>query len=354
MKIIVHFGPPKTGTTAIQGAIWQNRKTIEDAGILLPLWTHDPVRALATLYHHPDRPLVPALRTHFNTAEAAMRWSENAWQRLEKEVAEKRPETLLISSEHFASLKDKEPFIERLRAMSGDIHWIGYARDAASLYISSLDQAIRSGARMKDLESPWDFNYPKTNRYKIYLNEFGAERVVVRTLDRAALDEGDVVQDFFNRVREAGVNVPPIKSPQGQLNASLCGAATAYMLTINYGFDRWGTGDGATIKERMTLIERLRSAPSLQDLPRLAFPDEALKNVVRWRAREEVRWINKKFGTTLDDGQPIGEWPTWDEQRGILRDWIMGYYNPDAMSKVLPVALNDPRIMAGSKAVQAA
>ncbi|WP_238365964.1 hypothetical protein [Mesobacterium pallidum] len=354
MKIIVHFGPPKTGSTAIQAAIWQNRKTLEEAGILLPLWGHDPVRALATLYHHPDRPLVPALRTHFHTPEAAMRWSENSWQRLERTVAEQRPHTLLISSEHFASLKDKEPFIARLRALSPDIHWIGYARDAASLYISSLDQAIRSGARMKDLESPWEFTYPKTNRYKIYLQEFGPERVTVRMLDRATLDEGDVVQDFFNRVREAGVEVPPIKSPQGQLNASLCGAATAYLLTINYGFDRWDTGDGGTVKERMALIDRLRGAPTLQDMPRLAFPDDALRNVVRWRAREELRWINGKFGTELDDGRPAGAWPTWDEQRGILRDWIMGYYNPEAMAKVLPVAMNDPRVKAGASAVQAA
>ena len=34
MKIILHIGPPKTGTTAIQGALMQNRKALLEAGAL--------------------------------------------------------------------------------------------------------------------------------------------------------------------------------------------------------------------------------------------------------------------------------------------------------------------------------
>lgn len=35
-RLVVHVGPPKTGTTSIQHALWENEKVLRELGVYLP------------------------------------------------------------------------------------------------------------------------------------------------------------------------------------------------------------------------------------------------------------------------------------------------------------------------------
>ncbi|WP_238368605.1 hypothetical protein [Mesobacterium pallidum] len=354
MKLVLHIGPPKTGTTVIQGVLFRHRKALAEAGAYV---FHDPVdqaRPLSTLYHQPNRPMVPPLRAHFSSKQEAMNWSQRAWARLQKQVKEQKPRIVILSSEHFSTLDEHRPFMKRLRKMFDEIEVIGYARSPDSLYCSALDQFIRAGMRLGELSSPWEYTAPTIWRFKRYLQSVGPEHMTVRRFDRALLHEGDVVADLFYVMNEKlGLDLPTTddRGP-AKVNSSLSGAAAAFLLMMNETYVRLPEGeqtrDQSQVKARQALVEKLRKAPELADLPSLKLPDDKLRQVILWKNRDKLEWFNETFfdaaGTPFDLPQDPGADPAQEEQYAFLSDWLRSYLTPDATERLARVVLAPPAV----------
>ena len=101
MRLIVHCGLHKTGTTSLQRAFSTRRAVLAKAGILYPQSTVSPNthHSLAALFRK-ESELLPSLKALLgDTPEAMRRAAERDWDAMKAEIARERPETVVLSSE---------------------------------------------------------------------------------------------------------------------------------------------------------------------------------------------------------------------------------------------------------------
>lgn len=340
MHLVLHVGPPKTGSTALQSALLASREELERAGILA--WIRKPANGsgLSTLYQRGGR-MQPFLRAHydFETMEQARRWSEGNWQDFETDIRRARPALTILSGETFIALGDHPDFVGRLRALFDRITVTAYARDPVSLFVSGLDQRIRAGARSAGLIGETFQPYAHTEALRSYAASFGTQNMVVRNLARDNLAGGDVVTDFAAVVARLSGHELRLTPGEGNTNEGLCGAAVAWLLLLNETLPTPRTPRDANdvLRARRTLTRRLQQAPALKSLPKLGRPDAEVIGHIRACARDTCIWLNETF---LHDQQPLpvapppGGAPDHDRLRARLVTWLLGYLDGDAATLI--------------------
>lgn len=226
-ELILHIGVPKTGTTAIQRSLYQNRNQLEEQGVFYPetfldafpvedQWAHH-------LYAHKWGGWLDARK--FNISPDA------AWHSLREKV-ESEPGRYIVSSERFADLlstsrsRDVLDFITSL--FSGtEVKVVGYIRRQDILAESFLKQRVKVGVQDKgledyiaDLPSFLDYNLMFSN-----ISEFvGWQNVVIRLYDRRNLFKEDVTLDFLDFLR---VDADSLANTNGAVANESMGALTA-------------------------------------------------------------------------------------------------------------------------------
>ncbi|MEE4239560.1 MAG: hypothetical protein V2I51_22810, partial [Anderseniella sp.] len=232
MHIIVHIGPPKTGTSSIQAALRINRDYLASQDIYVYQAQKMTSKALALAFMGETRNSMPDIRQHFPAAADAVAWSEACWEEFEAEVSARKPAVSVISSEMFGNLRDPSAFVARLGRTFERITVVGYVRDPVELYVSQLAQHIRSGARFRDLKSPLEYKYPKIWRIDNYIELLGLANIRVRNFSRSNLRGGDVVVDFFQTVAYLAKRKIALPTMPERVNESLPAAATVWLMTL--------------------------------------------------------------------------------------------------------------------------
>lgn len=322
MKLVMHIGSPKVGSTAIQSALAarQDDLAAQDA------WYLDEDRGLATMYQK-LRSLPGGMARRFASVEEAEAWSESCWQRFETELTTRRPQVTVLSSEQFLNIKQHKRLLARLRGLFEDIHAVAYLRDPLSQFASGVFQRIRDGARLEGLLTPWDlenqmWTAPALDRYS---DTLGAARLTVRHAAPGNLVGDDVVADFFAVLQDgAGVALDP-PGAGARPNASLSGAAAAHLLAFNEA--------GGVAKARWALLAALRADPVLQSLPRLDVTGTPLAPVLQSLGAARCAHVNQSYlagQVPLPVGAPVADLPDRDEMLRWVRDWITSYLTPQA------------------------
>ena len=349
MHAIVHIGAPKAGSSAIQGTIHRDRAAIARQGIYPFLPSTGPLdRALSARFRPDQTRLKPDMRMKFDDAASMQAWSRRCWEELEATLRAERPDYALLSSEHFFNLLRPGELLDALGALFSKITLILYVRDPVAHYVSQTDQQIRGGVRLRDLGTPASFAYYPAARLEDYLAAVGRENMVVRNVDRANLEGGDVIADLFEQVaRITGRRVDWTASPR-RANESLCGAASAWVLGTNETFERFGSGDKEAIARRQELFQRLRASEALTGLPKLKITEPDLAALIRHNAREKAEWLNATFlegQVPLETADAPAKIPDEDALRVRMRDWILGYLTPEHLELVMRevIPLTGPR-----------
>lgn len=355
MQAIVHIGSPKAGSTTLQRALRINHEALAAQGIMF--WEPDgrlgpSARILANRFTKPTKPLLPRERLNFASREEATARSLQCWAELAEKVRDERPAVTVLSSEALFAVKPPAKVLDALGEIFDTVTIMAYMRDPVALYRSALDQIIRDGARLAQLWLPDGFSFPSPGSLLRYANALGRERVVVRNFSRDNLAGGDLITDFAASL--GGILGREVRLPRRprESNESLCAAATVWVLGLNETFLRFGAkGDERVIRDRATLINRLRDAPDLADLPKLSIADTPLADWVRAAQRDEIALLNKHF---LAGQRPIalpsGSVALPDEavMRAALRDWLLSQAPGDALARVMQVALPLPDLDGGS------
>lgn len=334
MKLILHIGSPKAGSSAIQTGVHRRRDGLAQDGIA---YVQNP-RALSTLYENMQRLPMP-LQARFDTIDAARGWSADNWDRFEADIQRDAPRLTLLSSEHFLNLPDPRAFLERLGRNFSDIHAIAYVRDPVSMFQSNIDQRIRSGARICDLFSAWELNNPMWVAAALdrYLDVLGHDRLHVRAFERSNLTGADVVVDYFARVSEiSGLKVAPPEKPVRD-NESFGAAATAWLLIANeMMLDKGRQLDTAPlVAKRKDLIHRIRESRTLRDLPKLKLDDPVITAFVRHQTSDGCRHINDTYlrgQVPLGTGERLSDVPEPEELRRRTLAWVMSYLTPESLA----------------------
>jgi hypothetical protein len=131
---IVHIGPPKTGTTAIQAAMWAVRPELLRQDVRLVGWSRNPARAAQAVTRRvpPGSAVPPGI---------------GPWKRLLGEFARAREARVIVSSEHFA-WADAEA-VRRIRDDLGPsrVHVIVTLRPLVRILPSNYQQVVQAGGR---------------------------------------------------------------------------------------------------------------------------------------------------------------------------------------------------------------
>lgn len=350
MKVILHVGPPKSGTSSIQKAL---NAAADDLGTRNIRYYRAPqLNEWSLMYLYSSREqteLPPYLKSFFGDRAEALAWSRACWDRFEETVDGLACDYVVLSSEHFANIRQKDGFLHRLTQRFDEIQLLAYARDPVSLYASTIDQAIRGGARWGDLTLPHDYAYNPVKSLRGYEPLLPAGHLSIRNFSREVLRNGDVVTDFFaelSRITNRDLPVPQTKTKD---NSSLCGAATSWLLMVNQTIERSRQPTEyhrELMQARRKLIKRLRDHETLAGLPKLSFQNTPVERVIRHNSRQPVTWLNRHYlaGQPLKTSEPSHlVLPSPAAATAALRDHLMQYLDADAVAALGAALLTGPR-----------
>ncbi|MEV6053958.1 hypothetical protein [Streptomyces sp. NPDC052107] len=134
---LLHIGPHKTGTTAIQGALFAAKDRLPEFGAEFPAHTRHPMEAALAACARPAMmgDTVP---------------TDRHWRRLLDQVAATGARTSVISSEFFADAQGDETIariVEQLGGM-GRVHVLVTLRPLVRIMPSQWQQYVQNGLRM--------------------------------------------------------------------------------------------------------------------------------------------------------------------------------------------------------------
>lgn len=306
MKIFVHYGKAKTGTTAIQHTLASNTDLLLRYGVLYPRFEHisHTHQMLAIGFKETEKLHPNFMRMFEEDADAVQTHGQKAWDDLKEQIERHKPETLILSGEEFFSgmtVTGQTKFRERLSEFSDDIQLSVYLREPAAHYLSL---ACQNANHMISIAHP----YAANDRRRISIMDAAFERQTDCLIyDRSVLLGGDIVQDFTSRYLPA-VPFEKIKIA-GRANPSLSPEASSIAVWYTGHFHTERTLEASyefgSLRQIMRDIEvELGSAPK----PRLK---GSIRNTII-RASTDLLWLlqerNVRFPSVnydLIDGTPV-------------------------------------------------
>ncbi|MGC9542726.1 hypothetical protein [Streptomyces sp. UG1] len=133
---LLHIGPHKTGTTSIQGALFEAREDMARHGVEWPATTRHPMEAV----------LAACARTGMM---GDTRPTEQHWERLLQQVRATGGHTSVLSSEFFADAADDATVGRIVEQLGGDrVHVLVTLRPIARIMPSQWQQYVQNGLRM--------------------------------------------------------------------------------------------------------------------------------------------------------------------------------------------------------------
>lgn len=275
MQTLLHIGMPKTGSTVLQDRLRASREVLLERGLLYP--SNPPGcpfnnhRLLLTGFLAYDK-----LPRHIR--KAAIYRPDNMAEtyadfcgHLAREVAETRPERLVLSSESlFRSLpRAGRKALRALLAPYGETRVAVYLRRPSAYYLSALQQRLKAshkvgpprvGSSLKALDA--------------YAATFGAEALRPRVYDRAQLVEGDIAADFLAaHLPESGLSagdLAPARRGNETLSAEAMDVLRAFREAFHAERANVATPDSSQLVRSLARIDAALGAPRPRLRPEIA------------------------------------------------------------------------------------
>lgn len=284
MKLIVHFGMPKTGTSSIQlslfAALDSPRFHYLNAGTPnLNRTLVDGFRKDASRYFTNRLPSAPV-----DEAAAGL----EARSSLVRSIRDGGDKTGILSSEYLTAQGEPEfrQLTAFLRKFYSSLQFVGYIRKPKAFMESAFQQTLKVQFRPFN-----EKNAPV--RYRKWLAKFyedeGDSAVLLRPFERSAFPSGCVVQDFCSELR-----IPFDPAQVVNVNESLSLPAVQLL----YAHRKFGKpvlhGKGEAWRANLSLSERLKSLPGARFSIHSAVFNAVMKNFM-----DEVGWAEARLGSSL-------------------------------------------------------
>lgn len=308
MKIVLHMGQAKTGTTSLQESFHAAAVQLRRQGVLYPTFgegfvSHHLLLGLCGSVDH----LPPWTLDRLGGAESAVATARRAWDGMLREIRENRPEVLVLSSEYLlfrTGTAAKAPLADLLGTLSDDITPVIYVRHPVDLFRSLMQQFL------KHRDGPFPPREGNLRQQILATEAAFGKRPELVAFDRKVLHQGDIVRDFATRF--LAPQVDPAGLPSLNDNVSL--SAEALVLLARLRDRAGGTYEAARqASGQIKVLHRLdRSDPPERPMTLLPEVAEAALRCAtghRWLAETGLLQIP---GLDIDriDGAPAPEWMT--------------------------------------------
>lgn len=195
--LYLHIGLPKTGTSTIQGLLFDNTEALQHQNYLYPR---------ATLGGKSD-----FAYAHHNLARAAYEQDASIWLSFQKEILANRSKKLLVSSEAFSNCRNQTQ-LEFIKSYLEyfDVKIIVYLRRQDDFLQALYQTIIVYGEEAIPFDDFYErmFSEHEKNRsldYYFLVNDifataFGKENIIVRIYEKSQLYQADLLRDFLHTV----------------------------------------------------------------------------------------------------------------------------------------------------------
>lgn len=320
MRIILHAGANKAGSTAVQEYLHLVRDEMQERGFVYPtLGDKDHWRLAAALMRWVEG--APAGKGHLQRRALRHGIDRDEVKRATAEAIATAPAdcTIILSHENFsapAAVTSITRFLDEVAPGSERLA-IAYIRPPHSAYPSVVQQWIK-GARPVESPSEWVWSHPA--RAAAVRRAFGAG-ATIRAYDRALLADGDVVEDFRQLVRQLVGRELPEAPREVSANTSMSGAACALLYRSADALPN-GLAAHSRLRTALEHFSRDRQDPTLQ-LPAEWRPAIAKRNYAGWNEAVELLAYDPAAKARLRLAPPEGEVESIDRQK--LQEWLNAY-----------------------------
>jgi len=198
MKLVLHIGSGKTGTTSIQNFFVRNAKELSEKGVLYPVSKSvapNHILLPAGFVRENSIP-IPHNRFYLDNFNKYKEDFSRFMQALDHDIEKQRPDVLVLSAEQlfrdFSAVSALD-FSALLQPYFDEITVVAYVRDPVSDYASRISQKVRTGSLMFP---------PAVREVRSVLEYYESQFpgcVHVNAFERDQLVNGDVVFDFVTK-----------------------------------------------------------------------------------------------------------------------------------------------------------
>ena len=294
-RIVIHAGMHKTGSTSIQQVLMRRRP----AGISVPRAAQANQSDLARLLFERGPRLEQfrqSRRPGLSMADIQRERARRA-ARLSRDIARSQAPVFVFSAEDLSDPELPPEAVARMAAFFGElsdrVEVVAYVRPPLSFMSSAYLQRLRELKPAALTFAPQTLWPEYRRRFEKFDMAFGRSAVHLRAFDRATLDGGDAVRDFFGF---AGVVLPEADILRSNDSISLEGMSLLYLrLCLD-------AGRSLDIPEDRAAQLRQLTARRVRDLPgaRVRLSQDLLDEVRKDRAGD-LDWIENRMGRSLDE-----------------------------------------------------
>ena len=205
MKVLLHIGTEKTGTTTIQQFLSQNRQNLLADGYLYPSSPGEINHTKLAIFSLKNTNIQNIhWQLGLTTPEQVSNFQSQFKQDLAHELSLNHDKTVILSNEHCSSRLTRIEDIEQLKMLLkehfNEIEIIIYLRRQDKFLVSSYSTAIRSGRtksfsfpNQKTLKNRYDY----WNILQKWESVFGKNTIIVKVFERNQMIENDLLKDFL-------------------------------------------------------------------------------------------------------------------------------------------------------------
>lgn len=283
MRVLIHAGNPKTGSSSLQQYLHTHRDRLADVGVGYPDFGHrahwllsaafgdvgEGSRAARRIAGHKDGVSLEAFRERCRTV---LRTFDG--------------ELLIFSNEGLSHAPRAGNFVAFVREVRPDaeILVLDYIRDPVAHFPSATQQNLKAPGDRTLFPAHWI----STSCVRgLYLLETMPELLTLRVFSPDMLVNGDIVDDFIGFVRDRTGIVLPANTDKAPRNASLSAPACA-VLALRDVAPHVPLGP----EERKRLGKPLRLTDQMLKPPRLELPDRFRQAIVAGNGADWNRLID--------------------------------------------------------------
>ena len=294
MKLILHIGTGKTGTTSIQTALYDNHEKLQSLKISYPIGDSK------------DHNILEASVLEFGKLHRVYRsmYSENhekpkniAMDLIQK-IKSSNSDYLVLSGEYFFALgsSEAEVLLDLLEVSPSDVKVICYVRNPSSYWLSGVQQYLKGSWNLDGLISS---RYRFKNGLINWGNVVGYDNVIVRQFSKSKLIGNDIVTDFCNVLSEITNCKVTLPSP-GLRNTSVYSEQCILMQELRQ--ELLSVPDNTFNSETRKLNRQIHLCSENLELTKMVFKPEVIQYIECLHS-EDMDWLKETFD--LDIGLNI-------------------------------------------------
>ena len=211
-RILIHIGPPKSGTSAIQYALHHNRGLLRSNGVEYPE------------HEIGSNGISSGNLTSILSLDVSGKWyvCENKVNELITSFEQSEANTLLLSSEYFFYL------VKEIASKVPSAQFIAYIRCPLETFESSYNQSVKRHGRTTPATFSQNLHTTTLNILTEMIENVGRKRFLLRAYLPASDGEFNLVEDFLN-----ASNLPLLTSVKKVTNSSYTFEALEFKRWLN-------------------------------------------------------------------------------------------------------------------------